>query len=203
MYYKILLRNRWHHLNRRMPILETIINKLSWKQHKRWSIFSINSVLQAMIHFPHWCAALCAMLLLDFHMMLNVDFRNGNISLVFLLCEICFAFTLSSFQKLIQYSRSGSSDLRSQTPSPHFGPLTMNVPKNDRDIYRSNAAHIEGGVNQSLTNRNMMNMELTTARVPSPHQVGWLLLDFNQLKFSHETEYVFWCVGCSWTKSGA
>ncbi|XP_031622247.1 uncharacterized protein LOC116340129 [Contarinia nasturtii] len=60
--------------------------------------------------------------------------------------------------------RSGSSDLRSQTPSPHFGPLTMNVPKNDRDIYRTD------GVSQSITNRNMMNMELTSARVPSPHQ---------------------------------
>lgn len=27
--------------------------------------------------------------------------------------------------------RSTSSDLRSQTPSPHFGQLTMNVPKNE------------------------------------------------------------------------
>lgn len=73
---------------------------------------------------------------------------------------------------LLFQHRSGSSDLRSQTPSPHFGPLTMNVPKNvnDRDIYRSNTAHAEG-VNQSLTNRNMINMELTSARVPSPHQV--------------------------------
>lgn len=68
------------------------------------------------------------------------------------------------------YYRAGSSDLRSQTPSPHFGPLTMNVPKNDRDIYRSNATHADG-VSQSITNRNMMIMELTSARVPSPHQV--------------------------------
>lgn len=37
-------------------------------------------------------------------------------------------------------------------------------------MYRSNATHADG-VNQSLTNRNMMNMELTSARVPSPHQV--------------------------------
>lgn len=87
----------------------------------------------------------------------------------------CFFFTFFSHpdneHPLFQH-RSGSSDLRSQTPSPHFGPLTMNVPKNvnDRDIYRSNTIHTES-VNQSLTNRNMINMELTSARVPSPHQV--------------------------------
>lgn len=56
----------------------------------------------------------------------------------------------------------------------------MNVPKNDRDIYRTNATHTDG-VNQSIANRNMMNMELTSARVPSPHQVFiwislWLLV---------------------------
>lgn len=75
--------------------------------------------------------------------------------------------------------RAGSSDLRSQTPSPHFGPMTMNVPKNDRDIYRSNSTHADG-VNQSITNRNMMNMELTSARVPSPHQVSeWFFFTSN------------------------
>lgn len=95
---------------------------------------------------------------------------------------------------LLFQHRSGSSDLRSQTPSPHFGPLTMNVPKNvnDRDIYRSNTAHAEG-VNQSLTNRNMINMELTSARVPSPHQVWFLRQQFFfHFKTSFFCDWIFY-----------
>lgn len=60
----------------------------------------------------------------------------------------------------------------------------MNVPKNDRDIYRSNTTHTEG-VNQSLTNRNMINMELTSARVPSPHQVRFFFKKNSNANFQH------------------
>lgn len=109
-------------------------------------------------------------------MILTVAFKNGTLSIAVKSILIGrMQFDLSAifhldFHFAVYHFRSGSSDLRSQTPSPHFGQLTMNVPKNERDIYRTNATHSDG-VNQSITNRNMMNMELTSARVPSPHQV--------------------------------
>lgn len=41
-----------------------------------------------------------------------------------------------SSQPHFQRSQNAMGDPRSQTPSPHFGSLTMNFPKNDREMYR-------------------------------------------------------------------
>lgn len=65
-------------------------------------------------------------------------------------------------------SRSTSSDLRSQTPSPHFGQLTMGVPKNEHRtislVYESD------GKICWFINIFSCIIFLNAARVPSPHQ---------------------------------
>lgn len=77
---------------------------------------------------------------------------------------------LIDFPLFSSYS-SASGELRSQTPSPHFGQLNVNVPKNERDMYRTNTQHSDSLNQTPMNNRNIMNMELTSARVPSPHDI--------------------------------
>lgn len=93
-----------------------------------------------------------------------------------------------------QKRQTTTSDLRSQTPSPHFGSLTMNVTaKNDRDMYRmtshnqqqphqaesrnflygsgSSSEHSVSGLCPGSMNMvPPMVMEMTPTRGPSPHQ---------------------------------
>ncbi|KAG4078538.1 hypothetical protein HA402_009250 [Bradysia odoriphaga] len=79
--------------------------------------------------------------------------------------------TLLQQQPHFQRNQNAMGDPRSQTPSPHFGSLTMNFPKNERDIYRMSA-------DSHPTTRQMFgsgssqasdhNCAMTEIRGPSP-----------------------------------
>lgn len=112
-----------------METTQTMVNiqhQFCVASYESFSTLMCCFICQAPVGFPHDTE--CAFQ--KRHAYVNVfivsqDFFFTNSNLI-----VCFFFWMTIF-------RSTSSDLRSQTPSPHFGQLTMSVPKNEHRTRKS------------------------------------------------------------------